>query len=446
MTTSVTSEQRLVVIIGAGMAGLSCACELTSRNVPFHIYESADEAGGRVRTEVHAEGYLIDRGFQVVLEAYPAFEGLIDINAIEPNRFNRGASIWDGNKITRIQTPTLEPDSLKSLFSNRSGSVSDKRKLAKVALGAKLANWKSVTEATTAANASGTALEFLQAAGFSENFIEHFAKPFWGGISLDRSLSGNAGQLLFTLKMFLEGSAVLPSQGVQALPSAIMAKLPSGSVTFGSSVSGLREAGGRVTGIEVNGDFVAAESVVVATDPLAARALTQIDAIPEAGLGCTTVYLASDRDPGLGTCLLLNADSDHGVNHIAPLSAVASSYAPNGKHLVAAVILDHPKTVDLSQEALTQMARTETARILGHGIEDWTPVATVQVPFSQFVQPPGFAATLPTNRTARPGLYLAGEYTRDSSVNGAILSGKTAGRLVAQDAQFRLRKPELNLA
>ena len=83
------------------------------------------------------------------------------------------------------------------------------------------------------------------------------------------------------------------------------------------------------------------------------------------------------------------------------------------------------------------MARAETARIFGHPIEAWTPLSTVQVPFSQFAQPPGYASKLPTNRTDRPGLLLAGDYTRDSSVNGALFSGRTAARLAAIDLTHR---------
>jgi hypothetical protein len=57
----------------------------------------------------------------------------------------------------------------------------------------------------------------------------------------------------------------------------------------------------------------------------------------------------------------------------------------------------------------------------------------VRVPFSQFRQPPGFVAHLPRNRTGTLGLYLAGEYTGDSSINGAIQSGTNAATAILRD-------------
>ena len=40
-----------VVIVGAGMAGLACAADLTRAGVPCRILEASDGVGGRVRTE-----------------------------------------------------------------------------------------------------------------------------------------------------------------------------------------------------------------------------------------------------------------------------------------------------------------------------------------------------------------------------------------------------------
>ena len=40
-----------VAIIGAGLAGLSCATELKRNKIDFHIFESSDQVGGRVRSD-----------------------------------------------------------------------------------------------------------------------------------------------------------------------------------------------------------------------------------------------------------------------------------------------------------------------------------------------------------------------------------------------------------
>ena len=164
------------------------------------------------------------------------------------------------------------------------------------------------------------------------------------------------------------------------------------------------------------------------------RSLTGIESIPTDGIGCTTVYLAGSRDPGIGKTLLLNGSGFGGVNHIAPLSNVAPSYAPQGKHLIAAVLLDTPDLRGRNPESLVPArprrsrphAGAATSRI-GKSLR------TVTVPFSQFRQPPGFVAHLPRNRTDTLGLYLAGEYTVDSSINGAIQSGANAANAILRD-------------
>ena len=58
-----------VVIVGGGVAGLVCARTLHEQGVSFHLLESADVVGGRVRTDT-LNGFLLDRGFQVLLDSY----------------------------------------------------------------------------------------------------------------------------------------------------------------------------------------------------------------------------------------------------------------------------------------------------------------------------------------------------------------------------------------
>jgi phytoene dehydrogenase-like protein len=424
--------QAPIIIAGGGVAGLACASLLIQQNLPVVLFEASDRVGGRVRTDI-VEGYRIDRGFQVLPAAYPALSRVVSLAELGPRPFDSGAIIWDGTTQHHLVSQFSDPKALPGLVRSAAIPVKDKLRLAKLAARCRMAKWETAAAASVSREGSQSALALFEEAGFSSRFMTRFAKPFWGGISLDPSLSLSAGPVLFTLKMFTEGAAVIPEAGMQALPDAMAERHPDALVRLNTPVESILIKDGRATGVVAGGETISASAVVVATDGPSAKALTGIDAIPTKGTGCTTVYLAGSKDPGIGKTLLLNGSGFGGVNHIAPLSNVSPSYAPQGKHLIAAVLLDTPDLRGRNPDSIVQLARTEAARMLGQNFEDWEAVSTVTVPFSQFWQPPGYVAHLPRNRTSTLGLYLAGEYTVDASINGAITSGVNAAESILRD-------------
>ena len=67
-----------VVIVGAGMAGLVCAADLTRAGIEVTVVEASDGIGGRVRTD-EVDGFRLDRGFQILLTGYPQVKQRIDL-------------------------------------------------------------------------------------------------------------------------------------------------------------------------------------------------------------------------------------------------------------------------------------------------------------------------------------------------------------------------------
>ncbi len=432
-----TASQPPVVIVGAGMAGLVCALSLHEIGQPVLLLEASDGAGGRIRTDRHPDGFLLDRGFQVLLDAYPAARRWIDHPALRPLPFDAGAMVWTGRRLTPLADPLRHPSAALRDATSPVFGAADKLRLAKFGLRALRAPWQSATDA--AAESPGQlASDALWAAGFSPHFVDRFARPFWGGILLNPSLSMDAGPLLFTLKMFMQGRAVLPADGVGAMPAQLAVRLPADRIRFGARVQSLLREGATVRGVRLaDGEEIAAAAVVVATDPPAARHLTGIDALPndERGLGSLTVYLAGERDPGVGPRLVLDGTGRGTVNHLAPLSAAQPAYAPPGQHLLAAVVVGDNLAAD--DDDLAERARHDAATMLGQEAGDWRILRVDRIPFSQFAQPPGVYATLPRNATGETGLYLATEATADSSYNGAIASGEGAARAVLRDLSLR---------
>jgi phytoene dehydrogenase-like protein len=421
-----------VVVVGAGMAGLTTAAMLTAAGREVVVYEAGDGVGGRVRTDRTADGYLVDRGFQVLLAGYPALRRHVDLAAIGSRPFDAGAHVWTGERLVSLANPLAHPTAIVGDLTTDLFTRSDKVALAKLGVSAKLAPWGTARDAAGAKSRDISAEAALREAGFSDRFIERFARGFWGGITLDRSLSGSAGPLRFTLKMFLEGRAVLPAAGVQGAADRLAFRLPPAALRLNTRVDKVAVDLGRATGVMVNGEHVPASAVVVAADPAAARDLTGNALYPTEWLGCVTVGLQSSRDPGLGGRLVVDGSGTLAVNHFAPLSAVQPTYAPAGRHLVAAVFLgDEP--MGKSDGELVDLARRDLGRLIDHDPAWWQPVAVTRVPYSQFRQPPGIYGYLPGTRTTTPGLFLAGEAVVDSSVNGAMVSGELAAAAVLDD-------------
>ena len=425
--TDQPTRSRSSIVVGAGLSGLVTARELASSGWDVTVLEAASEIGGRVQTRRHPDGYLLDQGFQVLLSAYPALRRQVDLDALGSLPFDAGASIWTGQRLVTLADPLRHPativrDAISSVF-----SLKDKLLLARWAVECRRADWESAASAATEREVDRSGFEALRARGFSKAFIDRFARPFWGGIMLDPSLSVSEGVLDFTLKMFLEGSAVLPAAGIGALPAELARTLADGSVQTGRRVTSLLYEDRRVVGVRIGEEEMRADAVIVAADPVAAKELTGIATIPTQPVGSVTVYLAGNTSSGnaTGKWLVLDGTGRRHVNHIAPLSAVQPTYAPSGKQLVAAVLLGET-VLAAADDTLVEVAVRDVTAMLGDA--GWQVVGIERVPFSLYAQPPGIHRRLPDATTGVEGLYLASDATVDASVNGAMLSGEAAAR------------------
>jgi phytoene dehydrogenase-like protein len=79
-----------VVVVGAGLAGLAAAGRLRRSGLEVVVCEADDDVGGRVRTDL-VDGFALDRGFQVLLPAYPEVARVFDLAALDLRPFVRGA-------------------------------------------------------------------------------------------------------------------------------------------------------------------------------------------------------------------------------------------------------------------------------------------------------------------------------------------------------------------
>ena len=408
-----------VVIVGAGLAGLTCAKVLAKRGHEVAVFEALDEVGGRVRTDA-LDGFLLDRGFQVYFTAYPVSRRHLDHAALDLRALDPGAIICRGRDRTVLSDPLRDPGSLVPSLLSGAANLGDKlRTLELVARTAPV----GATAAGKLDGVDNSSLEYLRSLGFSEGFVDTFFKPFYGGIFLDRSLSTSARVLRFTFKMLATGKTAVPARGMGEIPKQLAAFLPTGVLHTNDAVGSLLWEGDRAVGVEVDGKEHEADTVVVATDAPTARRLTGA-AVPEGSVGQVCIYYAAE---GLssGKKIMLNAEDGRFVNNAVQISNVSPLYAPRGQGLLSVVALGG---FDLPDEEIYRRGVEDVTRWYPEA--NLAPLAIYRVPYAQFNQPPGIHERLPENGTDTLGLVLAGEYTEDSSINGSMLSGEKAAEEV----------------
>jgi phytoene dehydrogenase-like protein len=142
------------------------------------------------------------------------------------------------------------------------------------------------------------------------------------------------------------------------------------------------------------------------------------------------VYLASTESLYSGRKLLVNANSGAFVNHAVQLTNVSPAYAPPGQHLLSVTVLGVP---DLDDSALAARCCEEMAPWFpGKDLARLRLVGTYRIPFARLRQPPGIFSALPPPAAPVAGLFLAGEYTSSSSIQGAMASGEAAAQAVME--------------
>lgn len=425
-----------VVIIGAGLAGLTCARHLQRNDIPVLVLEAGDDVGGRVRSD-HVDGFTLDRGFQVLFDAYPAVQRNLDLTALDLRPFDPGAIIYRDGRRTVLTDPLRDRNwrDVASTATSDAVSFLDKLRTIRLALAHNSEQDDQKSEPDTE-----SVLSYLQNQGFSTHGIDSFFRPFFGGILLQRDLMMSAAAFRFYLRMLVQGRAVLPADGMGAISRQLAAPIvEAGQVRLNSPVVGLLREEGRVSGVRLeNGEELAAGAVVLATD---ARTATQLSGLetPGGALHSTAIYFAGTRPAYAGRKIVLNAAHDALVNNAQQLTNVVPEYAPPGQHLLSAVVLgwhsrdDRELAIDVMRDVRRMFTGdTEALRAL----ESYYLLRVYRIQYSQFPQPPGIYGTLPANRTNQPGLYAAAEWTEGSSINGAMTSGERCAAAMIKDSRL----------
>jgi Flavin containing amine oxidoreductase len=130
VTTSLNAEAASICIIGAGVSGLAAAISASKESSSLSniiLLEASNSIGGRVQSD-QKDGYILDQGFAVFIEAYPFAKQLLDYESLNLKRFLPGAlvKIKDSDKLERVSDPLRIPSDIFTALLAPIGSLLDK--------------------------------------------------------------------------------------------------------------------------------------------------------------------------------------------------------------------------------------------------------------------------------------------------------------------------------
>ena len=388
------------IVVGAGIAGLACAGELTKAGLHVVVLEASDAPGGRIRTDI-VDGFRLDRGFQVLLTEYPEAQRVLDYDALNLRNFLPGALVRQAGSFHRFADPYRELKKAISFAMDPIVPLSDKLKVRKLRQ-----DCLKVSEDQLFNLPEETTREFLRRSGFSQAILERFFEPFFGGIFLERNLSSSARWFRWLFRLFSTGFAAVPELGMEEIPRQMAAREHDAKVL-------LR-------------DF---------RKPGAAPARTWNRT--------TTFYYAASSSPIDEPVIVLNGDGPTAgpVNHLAVMTLVSHAYAPPGAHLICANVVGMAPESDEAMENLEADVRTQLRRWFGAPVNRWAVMAGYPIPFalpSQFNYQRMRQNALDSD--AASGLILCGDYLASASIQGALVSGAKASASV-QAGIAQAKKP-----
>ena len=379
-----------VLIVGAGLAGLSAAITLQAAGVDVTVIESSDRAGGRVASDV-IDGFICDRGFQLINAKYPALQQLDVIKELDFMPAPRVIEVCLGEKRHPIGDPRQAP---WTALNKATGSITEKFALLRFIAGKPKAG-QSVAEAL----------------GNTGSCYDRVLRPFLQGVFLTDPENVDAVYGHSIIKSFVNGQPGLPSAGVGELPKALAKRVE--SIIFNTQVESIDQSA-----VHTNDGTFTAEKILIATDATTATQLLGLNEVPRMA-GCITWYHATSQNPSGNGHLVVDGQRRGPVINSVVISDIATKYAPTGQHLIST-------TTDLN--VTESDVRRHLATMWGTSTHGWQFIAKYEIPAALPIQTVGRALSQAMKISDHH--FVAGDHRSVPSQQGALFSGRLAAELI----------------
>lgn len=367
------------VVIGGGLAGLSAALTLQEAGESVELFEASDNVGGRVRSDF-VDGYILDRGFQLINAGYPEISRLGVIPEIDFVEAARTVEVVTPFGISSIGDPRRHP-----------------RQAATSPLGT-LAQKISLLTFMGRKNLHGVSLEEGLLSAGAGDLYENVLRPFLKGVFLAEPKDVDCYYGREIIRTFVLGKSGLPRAGVGTLSEAIAARIE--NIHLNSPVADLDQFDDKKIIIATDAK-TAGKLLGISEESKSANSYTWYHALPSGLINSGNLRVTSTANPI--------------VNSVA-ISNVVDSYAPSDKTLISSTSI-----TELSDEA----ALNEISKYWSIAPSDFELIKRYDVYASLPIFAPGKLGAANTARIS-DRIYRAGDYLTAGSQNGALLSGRLA--------------------
>ena len=398
---------KTAIVVGAGISGLSCALELEKNGYHVQILEKENHPGGRVHSDI-IDGYILNRGFQVLQTGYPETKRLLDYEKLELCNLDSEVWIMNNNTIKKLYDPIQNPSNLlKAAFSNV-GTFQDKLRLLQLRQSTKSRSTNTIFQENET-----TSLEQINNYGFSESIINEFFKPLFGGAFLDNELDTTSRMFNFVYKIFSIAPIAIPKYGMKSIPEQLEAKLES-KISFNTNVVKLDNKN-----VFLENETLSADAIVLAANHDSAKKL--IPSIEEISWNSTSCYyFIADSPPFSSKVVLLNGNNRGEINNVFVPTNISKSYSPNNKSIISV------STIGLNNNE-TEI-RNELNNWFGNQTEDWKLLHTYHIEQAL----PRMSVPSVSHSQYVNGIHMCGDYLTSSSIHGSMHSGRmTANQIIA---------------
>jgi phytoene dehydrogenase-like protein len=379
-----------VLIVGAGLAGINAAITLQAAGVDVQVVESSDRPGGRITSDL-IDGFICDRGFQLINSKYPA---LVDLDVIKEIDFIAAPRVIEvslGNDRHALGDPRVAP---WTLLDRATGTMPEKIALLRFLTFTPKKN----TSVEEALKIMGT------------TYIR-VLRPFLHGVFLTELSNVDARYGQSIIKSFATGSPGVPRRGVAELPKALAARIT--SIRYGVQIDSIDNG---VAHSSV-GDFKA-KKIIIATDATTATQLLGLNEVSRMA-GCVTWYHAVDTNPSGSGRLVVDGQSRGPIINTVVISDISSDYAPAGRHLISTTTVLGATESDV---------RRHLSIMWGTSTHEWQLIAKYEIPAALPIQSVGRELTQSVKIS--DSLYVVGDHRAVPSQQGALFSGRLAAELI----------------